>query len=326
MNIAHSELYIAVLLFSLLITIFTEKRLIVILRGKASQPIYEEGPSWHLKKKGTPTMGGLAFIITSVLCLVLSIIILLFFDRNNKAVISFTISLIFSIANGLVGLFDDLTKLRRQDNAGFSPLQKLFLQFLLAILFLMARAHYLEYTTKFDLLSFTLDLGFMYYPFAIFIILGIINCANLTDGVDGLAGSVALGIGLSFFYISHSLFRDAALLSILLIGISVAFLVYNLHPAKIFMGDTGSLFLGALAVSCAFSVGNLLIILPFGCIYVIEGISVILQVVYYKLTKKRLFKMAPIHHHLEKIGMSEDKLCISALIITLLVSLIINLL
>ena len=160
----------------------------------------------------------------------------------------------------------------------------------------------------------------IYYFLSIIILVGITNCANLTDGIDGLATSVAFAIGLSVFYISYSRSDAASFISASLIGATVAFLIFNIHPAKVFMGDTGSLFLGALVASLAFELKNPFIAITTGAVYVIEGVSVILQVIYYKATKKRLFKMAPIHHHLEKCGWDENKICLVAIALTLLFS------
>jgi phospho-N-acetylmuramoyl-pentapeptide-transferase len=164
-----------------------------------------------------------------------------------------------------------------------------------------------------------LDLGIFYYPLSLVLLLGIVNCANLTDGIDGLASSVALTIG-SIFLLVSSINIDVSILSSALIGGTLGFLLFNAHPARIFMGDTGSLFLGALAVCLAFSIGNPMIIILIGGVYVIEGISVILQVAVYKATQKRVFKMAPLHHHLEKCGMEESRICTLAVLVTLILS------
>ena len=326
MSISYNLIYPIILFFSLIITATVEKKIIPILRGKAKQPIYEDGPSWHMEKAGTPTMGGLAFILAGAFCLVLCLVYYGYFYSNNNFLLSVIISIIFAICNGLVGAFDDFTKIKRNHNQGLTPFEKLFFQFMLATIFLMARSYLFHDQTKIDLFLFNVDLGILYYPIAVLLIVGIINFANLTDGIDGLAATVAFGIGISFFFIFHSSVPEAAILSLLIIGISLGFLIFNIHPAKIFMGDTGSLFLGALAVSCAFSGKSPTLIIPVGAVYVIEGISVILQVIVYKTTKRRLFKMAPLHHHLEKCKMSENKICIVALICTLLISVIINIL
>ena len=155
---------------------------------------------------------------------------------------------------------------------------------------------------------------------SLIILVGITNFANLSDGVDGLASSIAFAAGVGLYFISARYFHEAGFISSAIIGATVAFLIFNLHPAKIFMGDTGSLLLGSLVVSSVFSLGNPILILFLGIVYIIEGLSVTLQVAYFKLTKKRLFKMAPFHHHLEKSGWSENKICVSAIIFTLLFS------
>lgn len=316
----YLPLYLTVFSFSFVITALLEKILIPKLSQTAKQPIYADGPSWHIAKSGTPTMGGIAFLAAVLLAVGCASALLLF--RGDVAYsYSILISLFFAVANALVGVIDDLTKLRRKENAGLSPKEKLLLQSVLCIAFLALRKWLLFDDTAISLPMGNFDLDVFYYPLALFMLLGIINCANLTDGVDGLAASVALAIGVVLFYMSSSVAADAAILSTSLIGASVAFLFFNLHPAKIFMGDTGSLFLGALAVSIVFTLDNPLLIIPIGFVYVVEGCSVILQVLYYKKTKKRLFKMAPLHHHLEKCGVSENAICITAIITTLIFSL-----
>ena len=150
--------------------------------------------------------------------------------------------------------------------------------------------------------------------------MGITNCANLTDGIDGLASGVAFAIGVSLFYISYNLCYEVCFIAGAIMGGASAFLIFNLHPAKIFMGDTGSLFFGALIASAAIAMGNPLIIIFIGGIYVIEGLSVIIQVIVFKLTGKRVFKMSPVHHHFERCGWSENKICIAAIILTFIFS------
>jgi phospho-N-acetylmuramoyl-pentapeptide-transferase len=299
-------------------TLLIERKLIPLLSSKTRQPIYEEGPSWHLSKSGTPTMGGLAFIITITVCLAVLSFVLINAGRHTLAY-SLMISLIFCVGNSIIGIVDDLTKIKRKENAGLTPAQKLIFQFALSVIFLMARRRFLNDSTVISLADFKLDLGILYYPLAIILILGIINCANLTDGIDGLASSVALIIGGAFFIIGLNA-PDVSILSSVLMGGACGFLIFNSNPARIFMGDTGSLFLGALTTCLAFSYGNPLIILPIGGVYVIEGVSVILQVTVFKLTHKRIFKMAPLHHHLEKSGVSEGQICAIAVFATLLLS------
>ena len=307
-----------VLLLVFIFTVLIEKPLISVLSSRAKQPIYKDGPSWHLSKQGTPTMGGLAFVLSSAIAL----IVLSFFLINSgkkDVLISIVISISFCLCNAFIGVVDDLTKLKRKENAGLTPIQKLVFQAIFAVIFLMARRHFLGDTTTLDFLLFKADIGFLYYPMAIILLLGIINCANLTDGIDGLSSSVALTVGAVFLFIGAGNL-ESSLLSVILIGGTIGFLLFNAHPAKIFMGDTGSLFLGALSVCLAFSIGKPLTIILIGGVYVIEGISVIIQVAVYKTTKKRLFKMAPLHHHLEKCGIEESRICAVAVAVTLVLS------
>lgn len=302
---------------TLLITVLIERRLILFLKERAAQPIYAEGPSWHLSKSGTPTMGGVAFILACAISLSLSLL----FIEDNLTITSVLVSLMYAIGNSLVGVFDDLMKLRKKKNLGLTPIQKLILQSLLAILFLMARRFYFNDQTTIDFCLFRLEMGFFYYPFAFIILLGIVNCANLTDGIDGLATSSSATIGTAFLAIGvFSAAFDIIIVSSALIGGALGFLIFNKHPARVFMGDTGSLFLGGMAVALGFSTGNPLTVVFIGGIYVIEGVSVILQVLYFKITKKRLFKMAPLHHHLEKCGFSENKICIISVLLTMILS------
>ncbi|MBQ8302981.1 MAG: phospho-N-acetylmuramoyl-pentapeptide-transferase [Clostridia bacterium] len=308
--------------FCFFITVIVERKLIPFLSNKAKQPIYEDGPNWHIKKTGTPTMGGLAFILSVISVFALLCLYLFFFKKNTTLTISILIALLFSAANAMIGIIDDLTKLRKKENAGITPLQKLGLQLILAVIFLMARKHFFNDSTILEFSFGSFDIGFFYYPLAIILILGIINCANLTDGVDGLASCVAATIGLSFCLITPSFLESVKFVGSAMLGAGIGFLLFNRHPARVFMGDTGSLFLGALAVAGAFTLNSPFAIILLGGVYVIEGISVILQVIFFKLTGRRLFKMSPLHHHLEKCGYSENKICLIAILTTVLTSLL----
>jgi len=316
----YFPLYIAAFFLAFFLTVLLERRLIPILAGKAQQPIYKEGPAWHAKKSGTPTMGGLAFMIALFAATAPAV---LFFALKNQTeeILSLSILLLYALLNGAIGIADDAKKLKRKQNEGMTPLQKIFFQAIVAALFLFLRKRLLLDSSAI-LFSFGwLEVGALYYPLAILMLLGCVNCANLTDGIDGLAASVAFGAGLSVFYISSAFIPHATYLSACLLGISAGFLCFNLHPAKIFMGDTGSLLLGALVGGLSFSFKNPLLIFSFGIVYIIEGVSVVLQVLFYKATKKRIFKMAPLHHHLEKSGWSENKICLLSIFLTLLCSL-----
>lgn len=309
---------ILILILSLGITLAIEWQMIPFLKKRAAQPIYEGGPNWHMKKSGTPTMGGIGFLIAISISLLVACI---FLRENKTAVASLLITTVFALLNSVIGIIDDLTKLRRRENAGLKPYEKIIFQLIVAVLFLMARKFFLGDETILEFSFVKIELGLLYYPLAILIILGTVNCANLTDGIDGLASSVALTIGVMFSFLGG---RDAGITPTCaaLSGGCLGFLFYNRHPAKIFMGDTGSLFLGSIACALAFASGNPTIILFLGIVYAIEGLSVILQVAYFKLTKKRLFKMAPLHHHLEKCGLSENQICVIAVSVTILTSII----
>lgn len=295
------------------------KRLIPTLKKKAAQPIYEGGPFWHSAKSGTPTLGGASFVISVLLAALLSCSIL-FMTGSTKVALSVISVVGFGLLCSLVGLIDDLTKLKRKHNAGLTPMQKLVLQTVFSAAFLFVRHGVLCYPTDVIILDKSIDLGLLYYPAAIFVLLGIVNCANLTDGIDGLAASVSLAIGVCLFLISAYSYQDSAIISAMLCGGALGFLVFNVNPAKIFMGDTGSLFLGAQAAGVVFCLGNPFLSILFGGVYVIEGFSVVLQVLSYKTRRKRIFIMSPIHHHLEKIGWNESKICLVAVIVTLVLS------
>ncbi|MBO7195776.1 MAG: phospho-N-acetylmuramoyl-pentapeptide-transferase [Clostridia bacterium] len=314
--------YALLIIFTLIlaITAVIESRLVPLLSARARQPIYEDGPSWHIKKSGTPTMGGLAFVISISAVLTFYAIFLIHSRRETESGLNILITVIFAIANSAVGVFDDIMKLYRKKNAGLTPMQKLGLQAIISVIFLMARQHFLSDGTMIDFLFGDVDLGIFYYPACIFLLLGIINCANLTDGIDGLATSVAIAIGVAFILLAAPNLSAAIFISASLIGGAIAFLYFNSHPARIFMGDTGSLFLGALTVGIAFTINKPLSIIPMGAVYVIEGISVILQVISFKLTGRRIFKMAPLHHHLEKCGIDENRICVLAVILTAVAS------
>ena len=304
--------------FAFLVTLILTRSIIPVLKKVAKQPIYEEGPSWHLSKSGTPTMGGIAFIIA--ITIIASIYSIHIFSRSRNEWFSLIFTLAFALCNSLVGLIDDVTKLKRAQNGGLTPKQKIILQTLFSVLFLFGRSILFGDKTEIYLGKYSFDIGIAYYILALIVLLGIINCANLTDGIDGLASSISFTICMFLFFASSS--SSISMLSIIAAGAVLGFLVFNIHPAKIFMGDTGSLFLGAFIASTAFSMKAIPSVLVVSIVYIIEGITVILQVLYYKKTKKRLFKMAPLHHHLEKCGYDESTICIFGIMITMVFSIL----
>lgn len=312
--------YAFVFILSLLCTALLERRLIPLFSKIARQPIYEEGPSWHMKKSGTPTMGGLAFIGAVLLIWPLSLLLLRgYIDREGA--ISLSLLLGYALLHALLGFMDDLTKLRHRENAGLSAREKLIFQFLFAALFLLGRAYLLGDTTSLSTAIGSIELGVLYYPLALLVLVGTVNFANLTDGIDGLASSVAFGAAAALFFLSASNAAEVALVAVLMMGVTLGFLLFNLHPARIFMGDTGSLFLGALTVGSCFSLRAPTAVLSVGAVYILEGVSVMLQVAVFKLTRRRLFRMAPLHHHFERCGWSENRICLVAILLTLLCSL-----
>lgn len=289
---------------------------------KMGQPISEIGPRWHKSKEGTPTMGGLFFIVPIVLVLVIASLV----APDALDLPRLWITAVSSLLFGLIGVVDDAAKLFKHENEGLRPWQKFFLQLLVASAFvgIMAVKGYLTTVIYIPFFRAEVDFGFFFYIISVILICGVVNSVNLTDGIDGLASSVTAVVAAFFLAMSLIGGNDtSALLSGAVFGGCIGFLIYNAYPAKIFMGDTGSLFLGGAAVGIAFLYGSPLIILVSGIVYVIETVSVILQVSYYKLSHgKRLFKMAPFHHHLEKCGFSENKIVFIAIAVSVVFALI----
>ena len=304
-------LFLLTFALTLVLTVTLIRILLPVLKRRhIGQKILEIGPAWHRPKEGTPTMGGVSFVIASFLALMIAGALL-----ANALPPLFWRPLLFTflyaLCNAAIGLIDDMTKFQKAQNEGLTPTQKLVLQISLSALYLtLLRVYgYIDTSIYIPYLDTVWELGYLFYPMAIILSVGMVNCVNLSDGIDGLAASTAL-IYAAFFAIAATLLSEptAMLLATAMMGASLGFLFFNRHPAYLFMGDTGSLFLGGMAVGCGFLIGNPLLIIVAGAIYVFEGISVLLQVFYYKLTKKRLFLMAPFHHHLEKCGFSENKI------------------
>ena len=282
--------------------------LLPVLRAlKAGQSIREVGPTWHNYKAGTPMMGGLMFIFSAAICLLI----------NAFTMQDYTVFYVLALALcfGSVGFLDDFFKLKYKRNLGLTSLQKAMLQMAVSALYL-----YLLY--KQGVMSCNLYIPFVnvvvenihplvYIFFAMFVMVGCVNAVNLTDGVDGLSSSVTIPVMVFFTVAAAAKQRfDLALLPASLVGGLIAYLFYNWHPAKVFMGDTGSLFLGGVVCALAFALDMPLILILVGLVYIIETLSVILQVFYFKITHgKRIFKMAPIHHHFEMCGWNEEKIC-----------------
>ena len=274
----------------------------------AGQEIRKEGPSWHAKKAGTPTMGGVMFIIGGGVT-----VFALGWEQMLEGQFAHLYVYLFALIFGLIGFVDDYRKVRQHQNEGLTARQKFILQLAAAVVFLslmryeglLTNALYIPFANT------TLTINWIVYLiFAAFVIVGCVNAVNLTDGIDGLACSVTFVV-MVFFTAASVLWRlsSLALFPAALAGGLASFFVFNRHPAKTFMGDTGSLFLGGAVAALAFALDMPLILIPVGICYIVETLSDIIQVGYFKLTHgKRFFKMAPIHHHLERCGWSEEKI------------------
>ena len=317
----QNELLIMTFLLVFFSTVAIMLKLLPFLKKKKmGQHILATGPNWHKNKEGTPTMGGIAPAIAITIVCVLSLCIPHTFNRG--AMSGIVLTLLFALASGGIGIVDDLTKFRHKENQGLTPLQKLVLQTVFSIAYLaMLRLYgWIDTSIRIPFSSIYVELGFWFYPLALCFIVGSVNFVNLTDGLDGLASSVSLIIGGCFAYFAAHLYTaEITILSAALMGGALGFLLFNYHPAKIFMGDTGSLFLGGLAVGISFLCRSPLLIVFCGIVFYLEGLSVVLQVLYFKLTNgKRLFKMAPLHHHFEKNGWSEEKVVFVFTLLSLL--------
>lgn len=271
-------------------------------RFKFGQSIREDGPKSHLKKSGTPTMGGIMFILTIIITTMVI---------TPKISATLLVVLFTTVGYGLIGFLDDVLKIKRKKNLGLRAYQKLIGQIILAFIL-----SYFAYVSK-DIgstihIPFTntvIDFGIWYIPFMIFVIVATTNGVNLTDGLDGLASGVTLIISVFFAVVSYSLGNgDLSIFCGALVGSLLGFLKYNSYPAEVFMGDTGSLALGGAISAIAVLLKMPIIILIVGIVYVAEVISDVLQVSSFKLTGKRIFKMAPLHHHFEQMGWHETKI------------------
>ena len=278
------------------------------------QTIRESGPTWHNKKQGTPTMGGLCFIFG---ILVACGLVYAGFYRYAQDLLGIVqvraalLALFLAFGSGFIGFLDDYIKVVKHRNLGLLAWQKLIMQFIVTGGFLVG-LHMQGLLTTIIMLPFigAVDLGWVYYPIAFFGIIFLVNAVNLTDGVDGLSSSVTIPVMVFFATTSYIYGRTTlALLPATVAGGLAGFLCYNFHPDKVFMGDTGSLFLGGMVCGLAFALDMPLVLILVGIIYIMETVSVIMQVTYFKLTHgKRIFRMTPIHHHFEMGGWSEEKI------------------
>lgn len=282
----------------------------VLKKLNFGQSILEIGPNWHKNKEGTPTMGGIMFIFGILAASCLAFFFLADAPATEK--IRYGSGLAMALGYGLLGFIDDYTKIVRKQNEGLTAKQKLIGQVLLAVMFLVGLqiSGTLSTTLIIPFIG-QIDVGFLYYPIAVFIIVGASNAVNLTDGIDGLCSSVTFVCACGFIVMAAILKNTAmGFMAAALAGGCAGYFIWNCHPARVFMGDTGSLFLGGMVCALAFGLNIPLILVFAGIIYVIETLSDIIQIGSYKIRKKRVFKMAPIHHHFEMSGWSEWKIVI----------------
>lgn len=295
----------------------------VLHKLKFGQEIREEGPKWHAKKSGTPTMGGLIFIAAvfamSAICCVLGLFFGIDMPADSTYLKTLVMLLCLSAVYGVIGFIDDYIKVILKRNLGLTAKQKFLLQLVAAVGFVCWAVYGMDIATvvKIPFTSIELDFGIWFVPFAALVIIATVNSVNLTDGLDGLATCVTCMVALFFILFADKVAnRAVALFASILLGSLMGFLMYNKFPAKVFMGDTGSLFLGGAVCGMAIVTEQPLALLIVGLVYVIESLSVILQVISFKTTGKRIFKMSPIHHHFEMCGWSETKIVITFTIVT----------
>lgn len=287
------------------------------------QTILEIGPKWHEKKQGTPIMGGIMFIVGTLIATALGFGFAFIvapdgeyareFESVNR-VVQLIAGVVMALLMGFIGFMDDYIKAVKKRNLGLKASQKTFLQVAVTVGYLLTMYLSGMHTTHIPFIGdvdITSGFGLLFWPIALVFMYGFTNAVNLTDGVDGLATSVTFVVSL-FYLVTTTVIANWSynLLSAALAGALVGFLIWNLNPAKVFMGDTGSMFLGGIVVAFAFATRLPILLFFSGILYLIEAMSVVIQVTYYKRTKKRLFKMSPIHHHFEMSGWNENKIVI----------------
>lgn len=304
--------YVAAGAVALLLTLFLGEAVLPLLRRlKVGQSVREDGPQAHLVKNGTPTMGGVMFIPAMLIA------VLLFADITAPALWLWVFSF---LAYGLIGFADDYLKVVRHHNLGLNAKQKLLGQFVAAALLLIAAEQLFHRGTVLYLTPWLplFDMGILFYPFTACLVVGMVNAVNLTDGLDGLASGVSVSVFAGFAVVTAKVVQLTGMLSVQLpdlralplaaaagVGGCLGFLYFNRHPARVFMGDTGSLALGGSLAGIAVICRGEVLFLLFGMLYLLEACSVMLQVFSFKLRRKRIFRMAPLHHHYELGGWSE---------------------
>lgn len=309
---------ISLLVVSFLVTVLMLPRLIKYLHYlKFGQAIREEGPQSHMHKKGTPTMGGISFIVATVLALIIA----MFIDSSN---IKYYILFIYTtISFSIIGYIDDMLIVVKKKNDGLAPRKKLMLQILFSIIFYVLVKFIYEDINYIYIpgLEYQLNISYLYMVFVVFWQTGFSNAVNLTDGLDGLATSVTIITTSTFALLAYKENNfPVFVFCLVLVGALIGFLLFNKNPAKIFMGDTGSLALGGILAAISIILHKEIAFIFIGLVYILETLSVIIQVAYFKKTGKRIFKMSPLHHHFELSGYGEVKTVYLFVIIALISS------
>lgn len=310
------NLIVAVTAFA--VSAVTGKFLIPLLKKiHFGQTIYEKGPSWHKDKQGTPIMGGFMFIFGSAIAAALGYALYRFTLTDGSVIdntpfYKFLAGFIYALLNMIIGFTDDYIKAVKKQNLGLKAKQKMIMQFIFSAAFLAALYILGDKSTSINLYWIEINLGIFYYPIMLLIMVYLTNAVNLTDGIDGLCGSVTVISMLSYVMLCAAMSMwEYSIFSMAVAGACLGFLIWNLHPAKVFMGDTGSMFLGGAVTAIGIATGQHLLMAVIALVYICEALSVVIQVTYFKLTHgKRLFKMSPIHHHFELCGYSEYKIVI----------------
>ncbi|MCU9612199.1 phospho-N-acetylmuramoyl-pentapeptide-transferase [Caldibacillus lycopersici] len=296
------------ILIGFLITVLLSPIFIPFLRKlKFGQSIREEGPKSHQKKTGTPTMGGIMILVSII------ITTLLMAMRYAEISVEIYLLLLVTVGFGILGFLDDYIKVAMKRNLGLTSKQKLLGQIIIAIIFyLIYQKSGLPTTIEIPIIDYSISLGWFYFLFVLFWLVGFSNAVNLTDGLDGLlSGTAAIAFGAYAILAWNQEQYDVAIFSVAVVGAVLGFLVFNAHPAKVFMGDTGSLALGGAIATVAILTKLELLLVIVGGVFVIETLSVILQVISFKTTGKRIFRMSPLHHHYELVGWSEWRVVVT---------------
>jgi phospho-N-acetylmuramoyl-pentapeptide-transferase len=302
------QVIIITLVMGFLISVLLSPIIIPFLRRlKFGQSIREEGPKSHQKKSGTPTMGGVMIIVSIIITTIVMT------GKFSQLSVEMYLLLFVTVGYGLLGFLDDFIKVVMKRNLGLTSRQKLLGQVIIAVIFYLVFIQY-GFSTEIGIPGTTLsiDLGWGYVVLVIFMLVGGSNAVNLTDGLDGLlSGTAAIAFGAFAVLAWNQSQYDVAIFAVAVVGAVLGFLVFNAHPAKVFMGDTGSLALGGAIVTIAILTKLEILLVLIGGVFVIETLSVIIQVISFKTTGKRVFKMSPLHHHYELVGWSEWRVVVT---------------